>query len=171
KDIAFRQCRGFLNKYFEQMGVEEIQVESTSKAAKLASEDPESAAICSEIAAKLFRIPILFQNIEDNSQNRTRFYILAKNFENQPSGNDKTTFIAMLPKTDESGILADFLFDFKKAGINLSKIESRPYKGNEDFNFWFFVEAIEYAKSDAFQEIIAKHGSYIKILGSYVRNA
>ena len=35
KDIAFRQCRGFLNKYFEQTQPEEIQVESTSKAAKI----------------------------------------------------------------------------------------------------------------------------------------
>ncbi|NBA87514.1 prephenate dehydratase [Emticicia sp. CRIBPO] len=171
KDIAFRQCRGFLNKYFEQTQPEEIQVESTSKAAKLASEDPEAAAICSEIAAKLFRIPILFNNIEDNSNNRTRFFILSKNFENQPSGNDKTTIIARLPDTDKPGILAGFLQDFKKVGINLTKIESRPFKGDEDFNFWFFIELLGYHKDENFQKIIKKHRDYIKVLGSYVRNA
>jgi chorismate mutase/prephenate dehydratase len=171
KDIAFRQCRGFLNKYFEQTQPEEIQVESTSKAAKLASEDPEAAAICSEIAAKLFRIPVLFNNIEDNSNNRTRFFILSKKFENLPSGNDKTTFVARLPKTDEAGVLANFLVDFKNQNINLTKIESRPYKGDEDFNFWFFVEILGYYKEPAFQEILKKHGDYIKVLGSYVRNA
>jgi chorismate mutase / prephenate dehydratase len=171
KDIAFRQCRAFLNKYFEQTEPEEIQVESTSKAAKLASQDPEAAAICSEIAAKLFRLPVLFNNIEDNSQNRTRFFILCKNFENQPSGNDKTTFIATLPKTDETGILADFLQDIKNADINLTKIESRPYKGDEDFNFWFFIEANGYHKSEGFKKILDKHGSSIKLLGSYVKNA
>jgi chorismate mutase / prephenate dehydratase len=171
KDIAFRQCRAFLNKYFEQTEPEEIQVESTSKAAKLASQDPEAAAICSEIAAKLFRLPVLFNNIEDNSQNRTRFFILSKNFENQPSGNDKTTFIATLPKTDETGILADFLQDIKNADINLTKIESRPYKGDEDFNFWFFIEANGYFKSEGFLKILEKHGNSIKLLGSYVRNA
>jgi chorismate mutase / prephenate dehydratase len=171
KDIAFRQCRAFLNKYFEQTEPEEIQVESTSKAAKLASQDPEAAAICSEIAAKLFRLPVLFNNIEDNSQNRTRFFILCKNFENQPSGNDKTTFIATLPKTDETGILADFLQDIKNADINLTKIESRPYKGDEDFNFWFFIEANGYHKSEGFKKILVKHGSSIKLLGSYVKNA
>jgi chorismate mutase / prephenate dehydratase len=170
KDIAFRQCRGFLNKYFEQTLPEEIQVESTSKAAKMASEDPEAAAICSDIAAKLFSLPILFGNIEDNSQNRTRFIILAKDFENQPSGSDKTTFIASLPRTEESGVLADFLQDIKKEGINLNKIESRPHKGDEDFNFWFFVEAEGYFKSEAFQNIMKKHGSYVRILGSYVKN-
>lgn len=171
KDIAFRQCRGFLNKYFEQHNPEEIQVESTSKAAKLASEDPESAAICSEIAAKLFRIPVLFNNIEDNSNNRTRFFILGKNYENQPSGNDKTTIVAKLPKTDEAGSLAAFLQGFKKGNINLTKIESRPYKGSEDFNFWFFIEFIGYYKDDNFQKILKKHKDYIKVLGSYVRNA
>lgn len=170
KDIAFRQCRGFLNKYFEHTEPEEIQVESTSKAAKLAAQDPEAAAICSEIAAKLFRIPILFNNIEDNSQNQTRFIILCKNFENQPSGQDKTTFIASLPKTNETGILANFLLDLKEQNINLTKIESRPYKGDENFNFWFFMEAIGYYKADNFQKIIAKHGDYIKVLGSYVQN-
>lgn len=171
KDIAFRQCRGFLDKYFEQIDVEEIQVESTSKAAKMAAEDPEAAAICSQIAAKIYRLPTLFNNIEDNHNNKTRFFILSKNFENQASGNDKTTFVARLPKTNESGVLANFLNDFKAENINLSKIESRPYKGDEDFNFWFFIEVMSYHKDESFQNILSKHGDYIKVLGSYVRNA
>jgi chorismate mutase / prephenate dehydratase len=171
KDIAFRQCRGFLNKYFEQTQPEEIQVESTSKAAKLAAEDPESAAICSIIAARLFSLPVLFDNIEDNSNNRTRFFILAKDFENLPCGNDKTTFIARLPDTDKPGILAGFLQDFKKVGINLTKIESRPYKGSEEFNFWFFIEIEGYHKDENVQKVFKKHKNYIKWLGSYVKNA
>jgi len=171
KDIAFRQCRGFLNKYFEQTHPEEIQVESTSKAAKLAADDPESAAICSAIAAKLFSIPILFHNIEDNSQNRTRFYIISKNFVNAASGNDKTTIIARLPDTNKPGTLANLLQDFKKAGINLTKIESRPYKGDEDFNFWFFIELEGYFEDENLTKVFKKYKSSIKWLGSYVRNA
>ncbi|KPM49833.1 prephenate dehydratase [Jiulongibacter sediminis] len=170
KDIAFRQCRSFLNKYFEQQGIEEIQVESTSKAAKMAFNDPESAAICSEIAAKLFGLPMVFQNIEDSSNNRTRFFILAKNFENQPSGNDKTTMIARLPHTENPGVLADFLTDFKEQEINISKIESRPYKGSQEFNFWFFLEVGGYYKDEKLSKIIEKHQDHIKVLGSYVRN-
>jgi chorismate mutase/prephenate dehydratase len=170
KDIAFRQCRTFLNKYFEQQEVEEIQVESTSKAAKMAFEDPESAAICSEIAAKLFGLPVTFQNIEDNSNNRTRFFILSKSFENQPSGNDKTTLIARLPNTESPGVLADFLNDFKQGNINIAKIESRPYKGSEEFNFWFFIEVMGYFKEESLAKVLKKHAPYIKILGSYVKN-
>lgn len=170
KDIAFRQCRTFLNKYFEKQGIEEIEVESTSKAAKMASEDPESAAICSEIAAKLYGLPMTFQNIEDNSNNRTRFYIIAKDFENQPSGNDKTTIIARLPHTNEPGVLADFLNDFKTQKINISKIESRPYKGSEEFNFWFFIETDGYYKDENLAKVMDKYKDYLKILGSYVKN-
>lgn len=170
KDIAFRQCRGFLNKYFEQQEVEEIQVESTSKAAKMAFEDPESAAICSEIAAKLFGLPMVFQNIEDNSNNRTRFYILSKNFENQPTDNDKTTLIARLQNTESSGVLADFLNEFKKNDINITKIESRPYKGSEEFNFWFFIEVMGNRKEKNLAEVLNKYGKDIKVLGSYVKN-
>jgi chorismate mutase/prephenate dehydratase len=171
KDIAFRQCRGFLNKYFEHTMPEEIQVESTSKAAKLAAEDPESAAICSVIAAKLFGLPVLFDNIEDNSNNRTRFFILAKNFVNQPSNNDKTTIIASLPDTDKAGVLADFLQDFKNNNINLTKIESRPHKGDEAFNFWFFIELEGYFEDENLKNVFEKHRNYIKWLGSYVKNA
>ncbi|MFT5884987.1 MAG: chorismate mutase/prephenate dehydratase [Arcticibacterium sp.] len=170
KDIAFRQCRGFLNKYFEQQGIEEIQVESTSKAAKLAFEDPESAAICSEIAAKLFGLPMLFQNIEDNSNNRTRFFILSKDFENEPSGNDKTTLIARLRNTESSGVLADFLNEFKAHNINITKIESRPYKGDEEFNFWFFIEVEGNHRDENLSAVLAKYGKDIKVLGSYVKN-
>jgi chorismate mutase / prephenate dehydratase len=170
KDIAFRQCRGFLNKYFEHTQPEEIQVESTSKAAKLAAEDPESAAICSVVAAKLFGLPVLFDNIEDNSANRTRFFILAKDFVNQASGSDKTTLIARLPDTDKPGVLSDFLQDFKRNNINLTKIESRPYKGDQYFNFWFFIEFEGYFKDESVQKIFKKHKDYIKWLGSYVKN-
>lgn len=169
KDIAFRQCRTFLNKYFEQQNIEEIQVESTSKAARLAFEDPESAAICSDIAAKLYGLPVLFKNIEDNSNNKTRFFILSKDFENQPSGNDKTTIIARLQDTNSPGVLADFLQDFKKYGINMTKLESRPYKGTQEFNFWFFIEFLGYFKDENFLKAVEKHKGNIKVLGSYVR--
>jgi chorismate mutase/prephenate dehydratase len=88
-----------------------------------------------------------------------------------PSGNDKTTLIARLPHTDEAGVLASFLQDFKEHNINLTKIESRPFKGDEDFNFWFFIEFLGYFKDEKFLEVLKKHEDSIKILGSYVRNA
>ncbi len=117
-----------------------IPVESTSKAAKLAFSEPDSAAICSHIAARLYGVPVLFDNIGDSDQNRTRFLIISKNFTNQKSLPDKTTIIANLPNTNRPGVLFDFLKDFYDRGINLTKIESRPLRQGSSFRYWFLVE-------------------------------
>jgi chorismate mutase / prephenate dehydratase len=171
KDIAFRQCSKFLKDYFEGLKVEMIAVESTSKAAKMAVEDPTAAAICSHIAAKLFELPVLFENVGDSINNRTRFYILAKDFVNQKSDlGDKTTIIVELPNTDKPGILATFLQDFKEKNINLTKIANRPYKDSNDFSFWFFMELEGHFSDEPIKEIFDKYEGKIKVLGSYVRN-
>ena len=170
KDIAFGQCEKFLNDYF---GAKEddffVQVDSTSKAAKLAGNEVDSAAICSHIAAKLFDVPILFDNIQDSAQNRTRFFIIGKDFINQKSENDKTTVIARLPEDGKPGTLVRFLQEFESQGINLLKIESRPVKEGDQFNFWFLMEFDGYFLDDSVQSIMAKHTSEIKWLGSYVK--
>lgn len=170
KDIAFGQCEKFLNDYF---GAKEddffVQVDSTSKAAKLAGQTADSAAICSHIAAKLFDVPILFDNIQDSAQNRTRFFIIGKDFINQKSENDKTTVIARLPEDGKPGTLVRFLQEFENQGINLLKIESRPVREGEQFNFWFLMEFDGYFLDDSVQSIMAKHTSEIKWLGSYVK--
>jgi chorismate mutase / prephenate dehydratase len=170
KDIAFRQCSKFLSDYFEGKNVEMIAVESTSKAAKMASEDANSAAICSIIGAKLFDLPVLFENIGDSINNRTRFFIIAKDFTNLKSDfGDKTTLIAELPNTEKAGVLATFLNDFKERNINLTKIQNRPYKDRNDFSFWFYVEFEGHQEEKIVQEILAKYSNCIKVLGSYVK--
>ena len=171
KDIAFRQCGKFISEYLEGMGIELIAVDSTSKAAKLASEEPEAAAICSSISARLFGVPILFDNIEDSDQNQTRFLILAKDFTNVKSSDDKTTVIANLPNTNRPGVLYEFLKDFNDRGINLTKIESRPMRGEASFRAWFLVEFLGHMDDPQVQEIMHKYGTHLKWLGSYVKVA
>ena len=171
KDIAFRQCSKFLNDTFDGLKAELVPVESTSKAAKLAAQNPNSAAICSEIAAKLFGVPVLFANIEDSALNRTRFLILAKDFDNQPCGHDKTTLIARLPNTESPGVLAQFLQEFDRRNINLTKIESRPLRDGATFRYWFLLECEGHASEPALQEILNHHAADVKWLGSYVNMA
>ncbi|GAB3700955.1 prephenate dehydratase [Spirosoma flavus] len=171
KDIAFRQCSKFLNDSFDGLQVEMVPVESTSKAAKMAAQNPNSAALCSTIAAKLFGVPILFDNIEDSNLNRTRFLILAKDFVNQPSGHDKTTMIARLPNTDRPGVLAEFLQEFNLRRINITKIESRPLREGATFRYWFLLECEGHATDPDLQDILNHHAAEVKLLGSYVRVA
>lgn len=167
REIAFKQCRNFLSEYFKDSNVQFVPIDSTSKAARLASEDPHSAAICSSVAAKIYRVPILFENIEDSSNNRTRFLIISKDFVNQQSGNDKTTIIAKLP--DIAGSLANFLLDFNTYKVNLNKIESRPSREDAEFKTWFYIEFDGHFEDENIQSILNKHQESIRVLGSCVK--
>jgi chorismate mutase / prephenate dehydratase len=167
KDKGFGQCRDFLLEHGLDK-IELIPVESTAKAAVLASKDVESAAICSHIAAKLYGIPTLFENIEDTHNNATRFFILS-DFKNAPSGEDKTSILVRLKDAQESGALFRFLEDFNKANISLSKIESRPARDNEGFGYWFFIDFFGHIDEEAVQEIMTKHTDEVTWLGSYVK--
>jgi chorismate mutase / prephenate dehydratase len=163
KDIAFDQCAKFLNDLFLS-GVELIPVESTAKAAKLAMSEPNSAAICSYVGAKLYNLPVLFENIEDKENNRTRFLIIS-NFENGQSGDDKTSILVQL--SNEAGALVKFLNDFEEANINLTKIKSHIVEGVSTF----FIEFNAHKDEDKVNKIFKKYSNEIKFLGSYVREA
>lgn len=167
KDIAFGQCRQFLSEYHLQ-NVERFPVESTAKAAMLASQEPNSAAICSHIAAKLYTVPILFENIEDSQNNKTRFIIIS-DFVNHRSGDDKTSVFAAIPGSDKPGALMYFLKDFYDAGINLTKIESRPVTSVSDFSFWFFIDFEGHYEDEKVQQLLQKYPHELKWLGSYAQ--
>ena len=137
-------------------------MESTAKAAKLAVKEEGSAAICSHIAARLYGLPILFDNIEDVHTNKTRF-IIVSDFKNQPSGEDKTTVLAKI--ADRPGSLADFLQDFNRAGINLTKIESRPAKSEKAFTSWFYIDFEGHYEENNIKQVLANHTNEIKWLG------
>ena len=163
KDIAFDQC----HKFLEDLGLDEIEhipVESTAKAAKLAVNEPNSAAICSHVGAKMYQLPILFENIEDKGNNRTRFLIIS-DFENGQSGDDKTSILVQL--SNEAGALVRFLQDFDKANINLTKIKSHIVEGISTF----FIEFNAHRDEPQVKEIFDKYQQEIKFLGSYVREA
>ena len=161
KDIVFGQCRNFLTEY-KLDNIELIPVNSTAKAVKLSIEDKESASICSHIAAKLYGLPILFENIEDDSHNKTNFIIIS-NFENGKSENDNTSILVKLKK--ESGSLVKFLEEFNSRDINLTKIESHTIKQQ----LTFYLEFNGHKDDKDVKEIFNKYKKEIKFLGSYVR--
>jgi chorismate mutase/prephenate dehydratase len=128
-----------------------------------------AAALCSHIAAKIYNVPILFDNIQDNESNQTRFYILSKVDNLKLSTKDKTTLAVKLKNDDKPGALLSLLQDFQLYGINLLKIESRPFKDTKDFKFWFFIDIEGNILEDRIKEVISKRGDEIKFLGSYLQ--
>ena len=161
KDIAFGQCRLFLQD-LQLEDVEFVSVESTAKAAKFAASDEYAAALCPSIAAKLYHLPIRFSNVEDNSNNRTRFFIIS-NFENASSGDDKTSLLVRL--SNQPGSLVDFLNNFEEAGVNLMKIKSHIVEGESIF----FIEFNGHKDDANVKPVLEKMKNEIKVLGSYVR--
>ncbi|MDR0747107.1 MAG: chorismate mutase [Helicobacteraceae bacterium] len=164
KDAAFEQCAAFLQGHSLE-NVERIPIESTAKAAKLASEDPEAAAICSHIAAQLLNLPIIFDNIQDSGENKTRFAILS-DFVSEPSGSDTTSIIAQTQ--DKPGALFTLLKEFNDAKINLTQIESLPSKGDKR-NSRFFID-FEGHRDDPKPSATLSKIKHYKWLGSYARS-
>jgi len=159
---GYNQCLSFLETH-NLLDVEFIPTESTAKAAQLAAKDKFSGAICSKIAAKLYNVPLLFEKIEDNMANRTRFIIIS-DFKTQKSGNDKTSVIAKT--SHKTGALFELLKNFKDEDINLLKIESRPNK-DDTFNTWFYIDFEGHIDDEKVKKIIEKEkmiwlGSYLK---------
>jgi len=167
KDKGFGQCREFLSQH-GFLNVEQIPVESTAKAAILAAEDPTAGAICARIAAKLYRVPTLFENIEDEHDSATRFVILS-DFKNLPSEHDKTSILVRLKDAVEAGSLVHFLQDFDDEKINLSKIESRPSKDKGGFGYWFYIDFYGHIDDENIQKVLSKHEGEVTWLGSYVK--
>lgn len=167
KDKGFGQCREFLSEH-GLLNVEQIPVESTAKAAIMAAEDPSAAAICAHIAAKLYGVPTLFENIEDEHDSTTRFVILS-DFKNGMSEHDKTSILVRLKDAEEPGSLVHFLQDFDDENINLSKIESRPSKDKSGFGYWFYIDLYGHIDDERVQKVIAKHADEVTWLGSYVK--
>jgi chorismate mutase/prephenate dehydratase len=112
----------------------------------------------------MYNLPILFENIEDKGNNRTRFLIIS-DFENAQSGDDKTSILVQL--SNEAGALVKFLNAFDKAKINLTKIKSHIVEGKSTF----FIEFNAHKDDEAVKKIFEEHNTEIKFLGSYVREA
>jgi len=167
KDKGFGQCREFLSQH-GFLEIEQIPVESTAKAAILAAEDPNAAAICSHIAAKLYSVPTMFENIEDEHDSSTRFVILS-DFKNGMSEHDKTSILVRLKDAVEAGSLVHFLQDFDEENINLSKIESRPSKDKGGFGYWFYIDFYGHIDEERIQKVLSKHDGEVTWLGSYVK--
>lgn len=161
---AFAQCREWLKSSFK--GVEQIPVSSTSEAAKVASEEKSAAAIASKLAAEIYNLKVLYEHIEDNKDNTTRFLVVGK-YSGGRSGEDKTSVLFSVK--DEVGALMKVLDRFFKHSLNLSKIESRPSR-TKAWEYVFFVDIeghIEDPEMVAALKEIEEVCLFVKVLGSY----
>ena len=147
-----------------------IEVSSTTQAARIACEEPGTAAIASIEAAAEYALPVVCASIEDDPNNATRFAIIGKDQPGQ-TGRDKTSLLFQVPH--EPGALAEAMLLFKENQINLTWIESLPVPGTPN-EYYFFVELdghIAQASLSRAIETLKQRALRFDILGSYPRGS
>lgn len=162
------QCRNWIEDHLPNARL--IETVSTPEAARRVSKEKQSAAICSELASRQYKLNILAQRIEDCSDNCTRFLVIGENYP-EPSGKDKTS--VMFSVKDKVGALYEMLVPFKKHKINLTKIESRPNR-RKLWDYIFFVDFLGHVKDNNIKKALIElehQCLFLKVLGSYPRGA
>jgi chorismate mutase / prephenate dehydratase len=161
---ALGQCRRWVQQNLP--GAEILEASSNARSAELASRDRESAAVTGFLAAEKYALQILEQDIQDNAANATRFLVLGRQC-SPPTGQDRTSL--MISVTDKVGALHAALAAFRRAKINLTKIESRPSK-RKAWEYFFFIDCDGHSQDKKVARAIqslGEHCNFVKILGSY----
>jgi len=161
---SLAQCRGYLAENFPE--AEQLECPSNAEAAIRAQTDPGTAAIASELAGRLYSLQSLDRRIQDKSNNRTRFLVLALE-DTAPTGSDKTSILVYTE--NKPGALFRVLEPFENFQLSLTKIETRPSK-KEAWEYVFFIDFEGHAIDEAAKNLFAaleKDGVEVKILGSY----
>ncbi len=165
---ALAQCRRWLANHLPNVTVDEVA--STARAANMAATDATLGAISSSLAREVYNLQIVAANIEDHSNNITRFLVIGRK-EPKPGRNDKTSLVFSVK--DQPGILHRMLQPLAKSRINLTKIESRPLK-DKPWEYMFFIDFKGNKEETRVKRAIndlEKHCLYMKVLGSYPSGA
>jgi len=158
------QCKRWIDTHYPT--AKRVPVSSNADAAVRASAEPGAAAIAGEMAAVRYGLDILFENIEDESGNTTRFLILS-NRATPPSGQDKTSLL--LSCRSQPGALVHLLTPLLEERIDMTRIESRPSRISL-WDYVFFIDFLGHEEEEhvarALSRIKSEAGLY-KSFGSY----
>jgi prephenate dehydratase len=164
--VALGQCRRFFNKHPEMLP---IAAYDTAGSVKMIIEQREegSAAIAGAAAAGIYGADVLISGIEDDRQNYTRFFLLARTGPDAPADADKTSIVFAL--ANRTGSLFRAMAVFALREIDLTKIESRPLVGHP-WEYSFYLDFIGHTAEPRVSNALAHLGEFatnIKILGCY----
>ncbi len=163
---AIKQCENYIKSH----GIKAVECENTALAAKHVAKlcDPTVAAIGSVEAAELYGLKVSENNIQNSSENVTRFIAISR----KPFISKKSNTISLaLTMPHEKGSLHSMLGRFAECGLNLTKIESRPIGHN--FEYKFYIDFSGNIYDDRTMNLLSwlkSELSYFVFLGNYEEN-
>ncbi|MPT22094.1 prephenate dehydratase [Ancylobacter sp.] len=165
--MALGQCRNIIRK----LGLKAIVGADTAGSARLVAEaqDPSRAAIASRLAAEIYGLDIIAENIEDEAHNTTRFVILAKDGDWAPANNGPTVTTFVFRVRNVPAALYKAMGGFATNGVNMTKLESYQLDG-EFFATQFYAD-VDGHPEDANLKLALEELSFfskeVRILGVY----
>lgn len=166
--IALMQCKVFLDTLPD---VKIVEVDDTAGAAKAiaAGNLKGHAAICSEFAAKLYGLDVLYRSVETNKRNFTRFLILQDKFAELMVDKHKINKASLVFTVSHThGSLSKVLTIMSFYGINLTKIQSMPIIGREwEYRFFVDVTFDDYITYRQALDAVRPFSRDFQILGEY----
>ena len=161
---ALGQCSKWIEKNLGN--IKRLDMPSSAAAAKYSKDNKNILCIVNSMAIQKYKLKLVKKNIQDFSENKTRFLVIGKHEVNK-TGKDKTSFLIQTP--NKPGSLLSVLKPFDKKNINLSKIETRPSRGNINSHD-FFIDCEGHIKDQklrmAIKEVIDT-GAIVRNFGSY----
>lgn len=164
---ALAQCRGFLTRN----KLEAKPYYDTAGSALMLSRERlvASAVIASRLCAELYNLEVVKENIEDENSNTTRFVVLAK--APLKDGGEKCTIT--FSTAHKPGALLNILKLFSDAGVNLTRIESRPAPKNPG-SYAFLVDFLGNSQDKKVKEAldnVERETSKFRLVGCYSSKA
>lgn len=163
---ALAQCKRYLQANFADSLIEEATLSTSAAIRSLSKEEPSIAAIGSVECARMYDIPVVEENINDEENNQTRFIFLGK-FLAPQTGNDKTSIT--FSTENKAGALSKILTILEENNINMSYIDSRPSK-KELGEYVFYIDFEGHINDEKVQKAFDEIKPLVKmfyVIGSY----
>jgi prephenate dehydratase len=166
--VALSQCRRYLAAHPE---FEVVPFYDTAGSVKHLMEEGlrDVAGIAPELSAKVYGAEVLVPGVEDHAENYTRFHLLRREDvaeEQDVAGADKMSLAFAIEH--RPGTLVAALERLASAGVNLTKIESRPVPGSPwEYVFYVDVRFDAAEKAETALAAFREHCRMVKVLGRY----
>jgi prephenate dehydratase len=168
---ALGQCRNMIRK----LGLHAVIGADTAGSARQIAEagDKSRAAIASRLAAEIYGLDILVEDIEDEAHNTTRFIVLSREPDWVASGNGPTVTTFVFRVRNVPAALYKALGGFATNSVNMTKLESYQV-GGDFFATQFYADVEGHPDERPLQlalEELAFFSAEVKILGVYPADA